>query len=383
MHWDDLQILQTIDLLEQSEVGSLSSGLSLMQRVAAGQVLDYSRDYVPFVWELMIAANAGYVVWDGRGVRPHRPDPRTDANAWLQEIRDIRLTIAGRDRARGRVVIRQLPSPDEDDDRLITGMTLEEIARAIGDSFTPSQLPRFLNDSGIAKEHLESVASQDNWAYVLTVFERLHDGGSEARRELREFIGRWLENKLHDGPRPDVLRRILAQLSRQGWYVQEGRLVIGEPQVGDIPLASPLGREARIAALHPLVRQASDRYIESNHMGAAILEAFKAVNLRVKEMAGLDADGTDLIGKAFGSPSPRLLLANQSTQTGRDIQIGFQHLFRGAVAGIRNPNAHELFTPLDDNEALEQLTLASLLMRRLDSAAVVSEPGDAPGSTSR
>ena len=113
MHWDDLQLLQTVDLLEQTEIGSLSNGLWLMQRVADGQPLDHNRDYVPFVWELMVASHAGYLVWDDRGVSPHRVDPRSDANAWLQEIRDIRLTISGRDRARGRVVITQLPCPDE------------------------------------------------------------------------------------------------------------------------------------------------------------------------------------------------------------------------------------------------------------------------------
>ena len=242
MHWDDLQLLQTIDLLEQSETGSLSNGLWLMERVAAGQPLDHNRDYVPFVWELMVAGHAGYVVWDSRGVSPHRPDPRTDANAWLQEIRDIRLTISGRDRARGRVVMKQLPSPDEDDDRLITGMTLEEIARAVGDTYTPSQLPRFLSDSGIPADYLDSVEGLDNWAYVLGVLERLHEGGSAARRVLREFIGRWLENKLHDGPRSDLRLRILAQLARQGWYVHDDRLVIGEPQLGDIPHASPIGQ---------------------------------------------------------------------------------------------------------------------------------------------
>jgi uncharacterized protein (TIGR02391 family) len=117
------------------------------------------------------------------------------------------------------------------------------------------------------------------------------------------------------------------------------------------------------------VRQAAGRLIESNHMGAAILEAFKAVNNRVKVMTGLDADGTDLMGKAFGGATPWLLLADQSTQTGRDVQAGFLQLFSGAVRGIRNPNAHELFRPLDDNEALEQLTLASLLMHRLDAAS--------------
>jgi uncharacterized protein (TIGR02391 family) len=116
----------------------------------------------------------------------------------------------------------------------------------------------------------------------------------------------------------------------------------------------------------------SERFIESNHMAAAILEAFKAVTNRVKELTALDSDGADLMGKAFGGTSPLVLLADLSTQTGRDIQGGFLQLFSGAVRGIRDPNAHEAFKPLDDNEALEQLTFASMLMHRLDAATVAT-----------
>jgi hypothetical protein len=43
-------------------------------------------------------------------------------------------------------------------------------------------------------------------------------------------------------------------------------------------------------------------------------------------------------------------------------------LFRGAVQGIRNPEAHEQFKPLDEEEGLEELAFASMLMRRLDNA---------------
>ncbi len=275
-----------------------------------------SRPTEPSSARLVLATHAGYVAWDARGVSPYRPDPLSDPNAWLQEIRDIRLTLPGRDRARGRLVLRELPDPDEDDDRLITGMTLEEISRAIGDAFTPSQLPKFLRDSGIPEDYLTPLDGADNWAYVLAVLERLHNGGSAARRTLREFIARWLEDKLHDGPSPDLRRRVVAQLARQGWFVRGGRLVIGEPQVGEIPPLSPVGREARIATLHPLVRQAVHRYIDSNHMAASILEAFKAVSLRMKELTGLDTDGADLVGKALGGTSPRLQIADQATQTG-------------------------------------------------------------------
>ena len=45
-------------------------------------------------------------------------------------------------------------------------------------------------------------------------------------------------------------------------------------------------------------------------------------------------------------------------------------MFKGAVQGIRNVNAHEQFTLLDEEEGLEQLAFASMLMRRLDTAIV-------------
>jgi len=322
-----------------------------MQRLGTGTVLDPNADALSFARELLLAHDAGYVTFDGRAVWPTNADPLSNAYSWIQQIRDIRLSLAGRDRARGRVVVRPLPDPDEDDDRPIAGMTLEEIARAIGDTYTGSQLPRFLVDSGLPEVNVASFTGETKWTYLMNVFEELHNGGSASRRALREFLGRWLGNRLHTGPGAAVRERILAQLARQGWFVEKDRLVIGEAQAGEVPAATPVGREARLAALHPAIRQVADRYLESGHTEVAIFEAFKAINNRVKEMTGVDADGSDLIGKAFSERKPQLVLANLSTQTGRDIQAGFRLMFMGAVRGIRNPDAHELFKPLDDEEA--------------------------------
>ena len=375
MHWDDLELLRTIDELEQNETGTLANGLGLMQRIARdrGEVPDPYRDYSTFVHELLVAHDAGYLTYDERMVSQPSRDPRLNANSWLQEIRDLRLTSSGRDRARGRVVLRQLPAPDEDDDRAIAGMTLDEIARAIGDTYTDTQVARFLDDSGIPREVLPPYAGESRWAYVMAVFEELHDGGSASRRTLRSFIGAWLDNRLHTGPRPELRDRILADLARQGWFVSESRLVIGEPQFREIPMAPPFERDVRLAALHPAVREAASRYLDS-HLEVAIFEAFKAVNLRVRGLSKIDADGSDLMGKVFSSEHPVLLLADVSTTTGKDIQDGFRFLFMGAVRGIRNPDAHQLFIPLDDEDAIERLSLASLLMRRLDDLADRSSP---------
>ena len=92
------------------------------------------------------------------------------------------------------------------------------------------------------------------------------------------------------------------------------------------------------------------------------------MNKRVKEMTGLDADGSDLMARAFADKDGPLQIGG-SDDTGRNIQAGYRFLFMGAVRGIRNPDAHELFVPLSDEEAFELLGLASLLMRRLDAVA--------------
>ncbi|HEY2141082.1 MAG TPA: TIGR02391 family protein [Solirubrobacteraceae bacterium] len=372
MRWDDLQLQRLIDEFETSEqAGQLSSGAQLMQASSQGRTIDWDHDCRTFARELLLARAAGYLEW----IDPFNPgvrvlNPVTEAQQWLHQIHDIRLTLDGRDRARGRVIQRQLPDPDEDDDRPITGMTLEEIARAIGDTYTGSQLPRYLRESGVPEEFIPAEVTGSKWEYVLGIFEALHDGGSAARRALREFIGGWLEGRYHTPPRPEIRKRITALLAAQGWHVREGRLAIGERAADAVGVLTPLGQDARIAALHTDVREVADRYLESGHPEVAIFEAFKAINNRVKAMTGLELDGSKLMGEAFADSGPPLALGDLSTETGRNIQVGFRLLFSGAVRGIRNPDAHELFKALDAEEALETLAFASMLMRRLDAAQV-------------
>jgi uncharacterized protein (TIGR02391 family) len=161
-----------------------------------------------------------------------------------------------------------------------------------------------------------------------------------------------------------VRKRIVALLAAQGWHVNDGCLVIGQRTADTVGRLTPLGQDARIAALHADVRQVADRYLESGHPEVAIFEAFKAINNRVKAMTGLELDGSSLMGEAFKDDDPAIVLADLSTETGKNIQAGYRFLFMGAVRGIRNPEAHELFTALDAEEALETLAFASLLMRR-------------------
>lgn len=104
MRWDDLQLLRLIDELESGQTGQLMSGYSLMQAASDGRVIDWESDCRTFARELLLARDAGYLEWTDQfnpGVRAL--DPLMEAQQWLQQIHDIRLTIAGRDRRRSIV----------------------------------------------------------------------------------------------------------------------------------------------------------------------------------------------------------------------------------------------------------------------------------------
>ncbi len=146
-------------------------------------------------------------------------------------------------------------------------------------------------------------------------------------------------------------------------------LVVRQPVRGAGPEASDIGRDARLAALHDRIRSVAQRPFEAGELAAAVFEAFRSLNNRVKDMTELELDGRDLVARAFRAENPMILLAPaDSTRTSGSIQGGYQFLFMGAMAAVRNPHAHEPAEDLTENEALERLGFASFLLRRLDDA---------------
>jgi uncharacterized protein (TIGR02391 family) len=125
----------------------------------------------------------------------------------------------------------------------------------------------------------------------------------------------------------------------------------------------------RIQRLHPTVQAASANLLRDGHPGAAIFEAFKAVEVRVRELSGIRRrSGKSLMAQAFKADDPVLEINDGAGDSDQDEREGFQLIYMGALQGIRNPKAHEVNGPLDPDRAFEYLALASLLMRRLDDA---------------
>lgn len=130
---------------------------------------------------------------------------------------------------------------------------------------------------------------------------------------------------------------------------------------------------------HRIVEESSRDLFRDGHYSPAIFEAYKTLCNHVKRKSKLrDLKCVDLMTKAFGftydqrtrqiTRKPILQLNELATQSDRDEQVGFMHLFMGSMFGIRNPKAHDRIVQKDPFRTLEYLSFVSLLAKRVDEA---------------
>ncbi len=120
--------------------------------------------------------------------------------------------------------------------------------------------------------------------------------------------------------------------------------------------------------LHPAM-SAAVSLLEDGRMAEAVCEALRLVEERVASLAPSEDSGHVLMESVFGSSPPKLDITTTGGQAAVDEREGFQHLFVGAMLGLRRPHAAGAAVPDGLDETLEYLAVASMLMRRLDRAA--------------
>ena len=385
IHWDDIEILRVLDECEQGIRSGIFHGFDLMEAIASQRgVAVMEEDYHSFLRELFALRSGGLLIWELTLVPPHvrQLDPH-DANQYLRNIRDIALTVpAGRDRARGQIVRIPLPEPDEDDGRMIRALTLEEIADIIGAAYPPVQVMQLLVDSGVSIDDFsfENVVLEGP-AMVRHVLYELANGTSGRRREMRNFLGAWLDDRLHTGPSDDERERIERDLARQGWFVKDGRLVIGErvrrtERTQKSPSLPP-------GQLQALVWSAASAQWSTGHRHEAVLAAAKAVNSVLQaKVSRRDVSEVNLVQEAFSGndPSPgrpRLRFPEiEDERTRESMTQGALSFGVGCFQAIRNPVGHlpNEEHELSEQEALERLAALSLLARWIEQADIEVAP---------
>lgn len=104
----------------------------------------------------------------------------------------------------------------------------------------------------------------------------------------------------------------------------------------------------------------------------AVFEATKSVADKIRSRSGLKSDGSELVDEAFAFKSviPYLALSSLQTESEQSEQRGFMNLLKGLFGAFRNTTAHapKITWKIEEQDALDILSLVSLIHRRLDLA---------------
>jgi hypothetical protein len=135
-------------------------------------------------------------------------------------------------------------------------------------------------------------------------------------------------------------------------------------------------------AVHPLLQDALWLY-EHGRMADAADKALKEVEARVdavsKGAVGLpdgETFGQRRIVAALNPSGPVLDVCHADDGYDAGEQDGMKFFFMGVYSGLRNPIGHRKFRPTDAAEVAEILAVASLCLRRLDTASARLSGGD-------
>jgi len=106
----------------------------------------------------------------------------------------------------------------------------------------------------------------------------------------------------------------------------------------------------------------------------AVLEATKSLSDKIRARTGLPGDGAPLADQALSlgqAAMPFLAFNSLRTESEQMEQKGLLNLMKGLFGTFRNPTAHapKISWNITEQDALDLLTMASFLHRRLDSAA--------------
>lgn len=104
----------------------------------------------------------------------------------------------------------------------------------------------------------------------------------------------------------------------------------------------------------------------------AVFEATKSIADKIRDKTGLTSDGAFLVDEAFSFKEkiPHLALSDLKTESERSEQTGFMNLVKGLFGTFRNTAAHapKIKWSIEEQDALDILSMVSLIHRRLDKA---------------
>lgn len=119
--------------------------------------------------------------------------------------------------------------------------------------------------------------------------------------------------------------------------------------------------------IHDKIAKASRKRFDNELYADATEAALNLLEKEVKKIGGKRLRGFNLMMTEFDRTKSNFTKLNPlQNEDEENEQDGYKHIFAGAQQGIRNPRAHNHEWPEEKEECLNHLSLASMLLHKLD-----------------
>lgn len=252
--------------------------------------------------------------------------------------------------------------------------SISDVLGATDRGFSGSEIGRYLRECNIhdpfpalTKRHriyeaLKAKQSADGCGNNIAAFIQ-HSMNPVRHHDARE----WFE---------DTRSKLNHVLAFAGYELQDNgklrQIKKAETHSQAIARASTLREHLLIRKVHPdVLRYCREELLVDNYFHA-VFEATKSVADKIRTLSGLTSDGSELVDEAFSFKSaiPYLALSSLRTESEQSEQKGFMNLLKGLFGTFRNTTAHapKITWKIEEQDALDILSLVSLVHRRLDTA---------------
>ncbi|MFI6505814.1 TIGR02391 family protein [Nonomuraea typhae] len=252
--------------------------------------------------------------------------------------------------------------------------SVEQICRALAEAVTGPQIPNL-----IAPLKIPEPAGSERQ----TKWKRLFNAVAE--RQNRQGDGKAMLRLVGEVMRPvrftstlafeDTRSAVNEALLYSGYKIlDDGRVArttaattVAEAQQRADDLRAELSRRG----VHPDVLHFCRAELMQRNYFHTVLEASKSVADKLRVLTGENGDGSGLVDKTCSiGQGPRVAFNTLTTEWERSEQNGLVMLMKGLFSTFRNPSAHapKVLWATSRSDALDVLTLISMLHRRLDTA---------------
>ncbi len=258
---------------------------------------------------------------------------------------------------------------------------LEAICKVLGETdggLTGAEIGRMLQQAGI--KDVDPLSTK--WKRLFAALELKQYGDKCANHILRFISDAMSPVRYTANPQVFETRKLKMNnvLLMCGYELREdGQLHVAQ-KASTLAEASErakkLKNELQKRKVHSDILEFCSAELVKDNYFHAVLEATKSVASKIRKQADLKNDGGELAIEAFSlgkSGVPILAINSLRTEAEQSEQKGFMNLLIGFFGVFRNPTAHapKIYWNMPEQDALDLLTMASYLHRRLDNAVRV------------